>query len=206
MTVQFPALPFANDALEPHISRATMETHHGKHHKAYVDNTNALITGTPLADASLEDIVRASAGRKSTAALFNNAAQAWNHAFFWKSLRPTGGEPRGAVKAAIERSFKTFDRFTSAFATASMEHFGSGWAWALLDGEKIKIATTSNAVTPIVRGKTPLLVLDLWEHAYYLDYRNKRADYVWAFLTSLANWAFAEENLRTASNLKLAAE
>jgi Fe-Mn family superoxide dismutase len=206
MTIELPTLPFGYDALEPHISRATMETHHGKHHKAYVDKTNALIAGTPLENAPLEEIVRSAAGSKKARALFNNSAQAWNHGFFWKSLRPDGGEPQGEVRAAIERSFKSFDRFADTFAKTAGSQFGSGWTWLVKDGEKVKVVATSNADTPIVRGKTPLLVLDVWEHAYYLDYRNRRADYVQAFLRSLANWEFAESNLRGHDAMKLAAE
>jgi Fe-Mn family superoxide dismutase len=207
MPLELPALPYAPDALEPHISRATLETHHGKHHAAYVENTKALVVDTSLAKASLEEIIAASAGRKPMTRLFNNAAQAWNHTFLWKSMAPPSTrEPEGALRAAIERSFKTYDSFATAFASACTEHFASGWAWLVLDGEKMKIVTTANADTPLARGKAPLLTLDLWEHAYYLDYRNRRADYVWAFLSQLANWEFAAANLKRGLEMRMAAE
>ena len=194
MSIEFPDLPYAADALEPHISARTFEFHHGKHHKAYVDKLNAAITGTEYENQSLEEII-AAAHRASDSGVFNNAAQAWNHTFLWHSMAPNGGgEPTGELAAAINDKFGDLDAFKTAFKNAAMGQFGSGWAWLVRSDEGVDIVTTGNADTPLVHGATPLLTLDVWEHAYYLDYQNKRDAYVDVFLNGLVNWEFAAEN------------
>jgi len=191
-----PALPWAENALDPVISAQTIGFHYGKHHKGYVDNLNRLVTGTPLADASLEDVVRATAGKADQAAIFNNAAQVWNHTFYWKSLRPGGGgKPGAALAQAIDASFGSFDAFRKEFAQVTVSQFGSGWGWLVNAGGTLKIVKTGNAETPLTQGMTPLLTIDVWEHAYYIDYQNRRADYVNAVLDRLVDWGFAEDNL-----------
>ena len=207
MTIELPTLPYALDALEPHVSRTTLEIHHGKHHRAYVEKTQALVAGTPLAAASLEDIIAKTAGRKAKAALFNNAAQSWNHAFYWNSLSPKGGgTPSGAIADQIDRDFASHAAFADAFKAAAIGQFGSGWAWLVWDGGRLAIATTGNADTPLAHSQVPLLTVDVWEHAYYLDYQNRRADYVATFLGKLANWDFANRNLAQAIAHQEAAE
>lgn len=191
MAFELPALPYAMNALEPYISERTMEFHYGKHHKAYVDNLNKLIAGTHFEQMSLEEIIRKTAGKTEYAGIFNNAAQAWNHAFFWTCMQPGGGgEPTGEMKKKIERSFGGYDKFREEFATAATTQFGSGWAWLAEDEEsgKLKVIKTANADTPISHGLKPLLTVDVWEHAYYLDYQNRRPDFVNAFLDHLAKW------------------
>ncbi len=191
MAFELPALPYAMNALEPYISERTMEFHYGKHHKAYVDNLNKLIAGTHFEQMSLEEIIRKTAGKTEYAGIFNNAAQAWNHAFFWTCMQPGGGgEPTGEMKKKIERSFGGYDKFREEFATAATTQFGSGWAWLAEDEEsgKLKVIKTANADTPIAHGLKPLLTVDVWEHAYYLDYQNRRPDFVNAFLDHLAKW------------------
>jgi superoxide dismutase, Fe-Mn family len=197
MTIELAALPYTMDALEPLISRATLRLHYGAHHQAYVDATNSLIAGTNFADMSLESIIRASARRWNTQSkLFNNAAQAWNHAFLWNSMCPAGGgSPSGEIRSEIEQHFGGLEGFTKLFHATALQHFGSGWAWLVLDQGKLKILTTANADTPLAQGQVPLLNLDLWEHAYYLDYQNRRSDYIANFLSSLVNWEFANRNL-----------
>jgi Fe-Mn family superoxide dismutase len=204
MAVELPKLPYALDALEPHISKLTLEFHHGKHHKAYVDKTNELIANTDLAKKSLEEIVRAAAGQKDKATLFNNAAQAWNHTFLWNSMSTKGGKPTGALAQAIEKDLGGFATFAENFKKAAVGQFGSGWAWLTLANGKLEISATGNADTPLVHGKTPLLTLDVWEHAYYLDYQNRRPDYVSTFLEKIVNWDFAAGNLQKASQRKAA--
>lgn len=195
--ITLPALPWAENALAPHISAETISFHYGKHHKAYVDKTNELIKGTPLADASLEEIIKAAAGKPDKQGLFNNAAQVWNHSFYWQSLSPKGGgEPTGALLDRIKTDFGDVATFSDKLASAAAGQFGSGWAWVVLANGKLHIETTSNAVTPLTEaGKTPLLTIDVWEHAYYVDYRNKRPDYLKAVLGKLLNWEFASRNL-----------
>jgi Fe-Mn family superoxide dismutase len=189
-------LPYANNALEPVISANTLSFHYGKHHKTYVDNLNNLVANTDLAGQSLEQIIRATAGQADKAALFNNAAQVWNHMFYWHSLKPNGGgEPSAALKQKIEASFGSLDACKKEFAQAAMTQFGSGWAWLVLDGGKIAVAKTGNAETPITKNIRPLLTIDVWEHAYYLDFQNRRADYVNTILDKLINWDFAAANL-----------
>jgi Fe-Mn family superoxide dismutase len=189
---QLPPLPYAQDALAPYVSAKTMSFHYGKHHQAYVDNLNKLIAGTPWAGQPLEKIIRGTAGAADTAAIFNNAAQVWNHTFFWQSMKAGGGgKPTGDLLKQIEKTFQSFDEFKKAFLTAALAQFGSGWAWLVQEGGTLKIIKTANADTPAAHGQTALLACDVWEHAYYLDYQNRRKDFVEAFLDSLANWEFA---------------
>ena len=191
-----PPLPYAQNALEPVISANTISFHYGKHHKAYVDNLNKLIDGTELAGLTLEKIIAATAGKANKVAIFNNASQAWNHMFFWNSLTPNGGgEPPAALKKKIEDSFGTVDACKKELVTAATAQFGSGWAWLVLDGGKIKVMKTSNADSLLSKGMKPLLTIDVWEHAYYLDYQNRRADYLNAVIDKLINWSFAADNL-----------
>jgi Fe-Mn family superoxide dismutase len=190
-----PALPFADNALEPMISANTLGFHYGKHHKTYLDNLNKLVAGTELADLSLEDVIKTVAGKADKVGVFNNAAQTWNHTFYWHSLRPNGGgQPPAALKQRIEAAFGSFDQFKQDFANAAVTQFGSGWAWLVRDGDTLKIVKTGNADTPLVSSAKPLLTIDVWEHAYYLDYQNRRADYANAVIDKLLNWEFALQN------------
>ena len=194
MSIAFPDLPYAADALEPHISSRTLEFHHGKHHKAYVDKLNAAIAGTEHEGRSLEAIIDAS-HKAANPGVFNNAAQAWNHTFLWNSMSPTGGgEPNGALAEAINARFGNLAGFREKFKAAALGQFGSGWTWLVRRGGTLEIVSTGNAETPLTDGSTPLLTLDVWEHAYYLDYQNKRDAYIDAYLDRLINWAFAEHN------------
>lgn len=191
-----PPLPYADDALSPVISANTIGFHYGKHHQGYVNNLNQMVAGSPMADQSLEAVVRAAAGKSDQAAIFNNAAQVWNHTFYWNSLKPKGGgKPTGALAELIEKSFGGYDQFKTEFAKAATGQFGSGWAWLVKEGDKLAVTKTGNADTPIAHNQQPLLTIDVWEHAYYLDYQNRRADYVNAVLDSLINWDFAAKNL-----------
>ncbi len=191
-----PVLPYADNALEPVISAKTISFHYGKHHKAYVDNLSKLAEGTEFADMPLEKIITTTAGKADKTPIFNNAAQAWNHAFYWQCLKPKGGgEPPSSLKKKIEASFGSLDACKKELAAVAITQFGSGWAWLVLDGEKLKVVKTANADLPLVKGTKALLTIDVWEHAYYLDYQNKRADYVNAVLDKLINWDFAAENL-----------
>jgi len=191
-----PPLPFNEGALAPVISAQTISFHYGKHHAGYVTNLGKLVAGTGFASQSLEEIILATAGQTDKAAIFNNAAQIWNHTFYWNSLSPKGGgEPPAALKAKIEASFGSVDACKKELATAATTQFGSGWAWLVQDGGKLSIVKTGNAETPITKGLKPLLTLDVWEHAYYLDYQNRRADYISAVLDKLINWEFAAANL-----------
>lgn len=190
-----PPLPYADNALDPVISANTLSFHYGKHHKTYVDNLNKLVAGTELADLSLERIIAATAGQADKAGVFNNAAQIWNHTFYWNSLSPKGGgEPPAALKKKIEASFDTVEACKKELAAAATTQFGSGWAWLVQDGDKLKVVKTSNADLPLTHGLKPLLTIDVWEHAYYLDYQNRRVDYVNAVLDKLINWGFAADN------------
>jgi Fe-Mn family superoxide dismutase len=192
MNITLPSLPYAVDALEPHLSRRTLSVHHGNHHAAYVAKVRALIS-TPPESTELEDVVRTSGQNK---ALFNASAQAWNHAFLWQSMRPGGGgEARGAIAEAIEASFGSQRVFSQQFVSAAGDQFGSGWAWLVLENDKLEIVATSNADTPLTTAQRPLLTIDVWEHAYYLDYQHRRLDYIAAFLGHLVNWDFASQNL-----------
>ena len=191
MQHELPQLPYAMDALAPHISKETFEFHYGKHHQAYVTNLNGLIKGTEFENASLEDIVK-----KSSGGVFNNAAQVWNHTFFWNSMKPAGGgKPSGALAAAIDKKWGSFDAFKEAFTKSAVGNFGSGWTWLVKkpDGS-VDIVNTSNAATTLTTGDKALLTIDVWEHAYYVDYRNARPKFVETFLNHLANWRFAEAN------------
>jgi Fe-Mn family superoxide dismutase len=196
MQIVLPDLPYAYDALEPHISRITLELHHSAHHRAYVERTKTLAKEARLAASPLEDIIRQTAGREDKRALFNNAAQAWNHAFYWRSLRPGGGgAPDGAIADRITTAFGSHKHFLDKFADALTGQFGSGWVWLVLDGDTLQITQTANADTPLAHGQIPLLAVDVWEHAYYLDYQNRRADYAGAVIKHLINWDFANRNL-----------
>jgi len=194
--IVLPALPYPENALEPVISANTIGFHYGKHHRAYVDNLNKLTAGTEFADMSLEQIVTATAGKADKVAIFNNAAQTWNHTFYWRSVRPKGGgEPPATLKQKMEASFGSVEACKRELANAAVTQFASGWAWLVQDGDKVRVVKTGNADTPMTQGLKPLLTIDVWEHAYYLDYQNRRADYVNALIDKLANWEFAAENL-----------
>lgn len=200
MSLSLPSLPYALDALEPYISRQALAVHHGRHHAAYVEKTRRLVQRTPLESASLEQIVRASADQHNQS-LFNAAAQAWNHAFLWKSMRPGGGgEAHGQVAQLIEAGFGSQRAFGQEFVTVAGDQFGSGWAWLVLDGDRLRITATSNAETPLTTEQKPLLAIDVWEHAYYLDYQYRRLDYIAAFLAHLVDWNFANHNLVSTSD------
>ena len=194
-----PPLPYPEEALAPVISSTTIGFHYGKHHRAYVDNLNKAIEGSDLVHKSLEDIVKATAGDPARVAVFNNAAQDWNHTFYWSSMRPNGGgAPTGPIADHIKDSFGDYAKFHQEFATAAVTQFGSGWAWLIQDQDKkLKVVKTANADTPMARGVTCLLTCDVWEHAYYLDYQNRRPDYVNAWLDKLVNWDFASRQLAT---------
>jgi|SRR5450631_3763892 Fe-Mn family superoxide dismutase len=195
-SVVLPPLPWAESALEPVISAKTIGFHYGKHHKTYVDTVNKMIAGTEFADMTLEELVGATAGKADASVIFNNAAQVWNHSFYWNSLRGRGGgEPPSILKQKIEAAFGSVEACKKELSAAAVGQFGSGWAWLVADAGKLKVVKTADAETPITHGVKPLLTIDVWEHAYYLDYQNKRADYVNAVLDKLINWEFAEKNL-----------
>jgi Fe-Mn family superoxide dismutase len=192
MAFTLPPLPYDKNALAPHMSAETLEFHHDKHHNAYVVNLNKLIEGKPEAEKSLEDIIKSSDGP-----VFNNAAQIWNHTFFWNSMKPNGGgAPTGELAQAITRDFGSFEKFSEQFTAAATTQFGSGWAWLVLDGGKLSVIKTSNADLPLKHNQKALLTLDVWEHAYYIDYRNLRPKFIETFLKSLVNWDFALANLK----------
>jgi superoxide dismutase, Fe-Mn family len=194
--IAMPELPYAPNSLEPVITANTISYHYGKHHAAYVNNVNKLIAGTQFAAMSLEQIIKATSGKNDFVSIFNNAAQAWNHNFYWHSLKPKGGgEPPVALKQKIEKSFESVDKCVEALSQASASQFGSGWAWLVSDGDTLKVVKTGNADNPMTQNLKPLLTIDVWEHAYYLDYQNKRADYVKGILDNLINWDFAASNL-----------
>ena len=194
--IELPPLPFKPDALDPYISERTLDFHYGKHHQGYVNKINKFMAGTPYQKMSLEEIIQKSQGKADDAAIFNNAAQVFNHTFYWNSMTPGGGgEPSGQLAEMIKSSFGGYSQFTEAFAAAASGQFGSGWAWLVRDGEELKVIKTANADTPIAHGLTPLLTIDVWEHAYYLDYQNRRGDYIQAYLEHLVNWEFAAKNL-----------
>lgn len=192
-----PELPYDMSGLEPHISANTLSYHYGKHHQAYVTNLNKLLEGHALENSSLEDIIRVSAGKDEMVGVFNNAAQVWNHTFYWNCMKPNGGgEPSAEFKAKIESTFGAWDKFLAEFKQAALTQFGSGWAWLVQDSNgDLKIFKTANADLPLAHGLRALLTCDVWEHAYYLDYQNKRPDYVDTFLTHLVNWDFIESQL-----------
>lgn len=189
MVFYLPPLPYEMNALEPYISTTTMEFHYGKHHRAYVDNLNKLIKGTEFENMPLEKIVKETSGKPEYTAIFNNAAQAWNHDFFWKSMSPNGGgAPKGELAEKINRDFGSYDNFRQEFKNAATTQFGSGWAWLAEKDGKLQVVKTSNADTPLAHDMKPLVTVDVWEHAYYLDYQNRRADFVEAYLDHLVNW------------------
>ena len=191
MTIVQPPLPYAVDALEPHLSAETFDYHYGKHHATYVETVNRLVAGTPLEAASLDEIVLAAEGK-----LFNQAAQVWNHNLYWASMRPGGGgRPQRSAGAAIDDSFGDYDGFRKQFTTAAADQFGSGWVWLTVDAGRLAVSSTSNADLPLRHGGTALLTCDVWEHAYYVDYRNRRADYVEVFLDHLIDWSALERAL-----------
>lgn len=194
-SLQMAALPYAENALEPFISQKTLEFHYGKHYRAYVDKTTELVRGTPLAQLPLEEIMKQTANTPDKAAIFNNAAQAWNHEFYWKSLKPGGSKPEGELLKRIQASFGSPESLKKQLLDAALAQFGSGWAWLVLEGDKLKVVKTGNADCPVVHGQIPLLTVDVWEHAYYLDYQNRRADHVKSLIDNLLNWEFAAANL-----------
>ena len=202
---QLPALPWQENALEPVISARTIGLHYGKHHAAYVKKLNELVAGTRFAEMPLEQVIAATVGNAESAKIFNNAAQTWNHTFYWSSMRKGGGgDPPRSVARLIDDSFGGAAQFHEKLSTAAVDQFGSGWAWLVARGQKLEILTTSNAQTPITMGATPLLAIDVWEHAYYVDYENRRPDYVKAVIDRLLNWEFALQQLDKAELRKAA--
>ncbi len=196
MPYELPPLPYADTALEPVYSAKTISFHYGKHHKAYVDNLNKLVANTRLDGLPLEAVIQAAANNPELTGVFNNAAQIWNHTFFWNSMKPGGGgKPTGELAKKIDAAFGSYEKFAEQFKAAAVGRFGSGWAWLVVDGGALKIVSTPNAETPIAKGQKPLITVDVWEHAYYLDYQNRRPDFVQAFLDKLVNWDFAAANL-----------
>ncbi len=196
MTISLPDLPFSKDALAPHISKQTLDFHHGKHHNAYVSNLNKLIEGTDLAGMELKDIIKKTVSDSSKTAVFNNAAQVWNHTFYWLSMKPPGGgPPTGDIAEKINSDLGGYDKFTELLKNAGLTQFGSGWAWLVLKNNTLEVMKTANADTPIAHGIKPLLTVDVWEHAYYLDYQNGRGSYLDIFINNLINWDFVNENL-----------
>jgi Fe-Mn family superoxide dismutase len=194
-TFTLPPLPYDQAALEPHVSAKTLSFHHGKHHQTYVDNLNKLIKDTDFANISLEEIIKKSHNDPSKLPIFNNAAQVWNHAFFWHTMKQNGGgKPSETLLKQIEKDFGSYEKFAEEFKAMALAQFGSGWAWLVWDKDKLKVTKTGNAELPMVLGQKALLTVDVWEHAYYLDYQNRRADYVNIFLEKLINWNFVEEN------------
>jgi len=199
MAHQLPALPYGLDALEPHISRQTLEFHHGKHHAGYVTNLNKLVEGTDLDSKSLEEVISTVAGDAAKAGVFNNAAQIWNHSFYWQCMKPGGGgAPTGALAEKINADFGSFEAFVEQFKAAGATQFGSGWAWLVLENGTLKVTKTPNADLPLAHGQKALLTMDVWEHAYYLDYQNRRPDYISTYLDKLVNWDFVAANLAAA--------
>jgi len=196
-----PPLPYDEAALEPTISKRTMGFHYGKHHANYVKKLNELVAGTPLAEKKLDDIVKSTYLDANKVKVFNNAAQAWNHSFFWTCLSPKGGEPQGRLAAALERDLGSYETFKEQIVKAGTEHFGSGWVWLISDKGKLGIEATHDAVTPLAQGKTCILAIDLWEHAYYLDYQDKRADFLKQVSEKLLNWDFARQNFERAGHV-----
>jgi Fe-Mn family superoxide dismutase len=196
MALTLPDLPYPKDALEPYISSNTLEFHHGKHHSGYIENTNRLVKGTDLEKKDLEPIIKETSGDDSRIAVFNNAAQVWNHSFYWQCMKPKGGGyPAGMVKEKIDADFGSYQKFIEEFKTAGTSQFGSGWAWLVLKNGRLEVIKTSNADTPLAHGLKPLLTVDVWEHAYYLDYQNRRPDYLSAFVEHLINWDFVNRCL-----------
>lgn len=195
--IELPQLPYEKNALAPHISENTINFHYGKHHQAYVTNLNNLIAGTDLEGKSLEEIIKISAADKTKAGIFNNAAQVWNHTFYWNSMKPNGGgKPSADLLKIIEADFGSFEDFVKEFKNAGTTQFGSGWAWLVLENGKLKVTKTGNAETPLTTNAKPLMTMDVWEHAYYLDFQNARPSYIDTFLVHLVNWDFVAKNLK----------
>ena len=199
MAYALPDLPYDYTALEPYISRKTLEFHHDKHHAAYVKKFNDAVKGTELDSKSIEEVIKAVANDANKVGIFNNAAQAWNHSFYWNCMKPnSGGTPTGELAKKIDADFGSFEKFVEAFKNAGATQFGSGWAWLVLDSGTLKVSKTLNADNPLTSNQIPLLTMDVWEHAYYLDYQNKRPEYIDTFLSKLVNWDFVAENLTAA--------
>jgi superoxide dismutase, Fe-Mn family len=197
MNIVLPPLPYAEDALEPYYTAKTIGFHYGKHHKTYVDNINKLIAGTDMENKTLGEIILASVDDPAKVGIFNNSAQVWNHTFFWQGMKAHGGgKPIGEIVGLLDSSFGGYEKFCEQFKAAAVGRFGSGWAWLVMNGNSLKITSTLNADTPLAHGQKPLLTVDVWEHAYYLDYQNRRADYVQTFLDYLVNWDFVAQNLK----------
>ena len=196
MAFTLPPLPYAKDALAPYINSTTLDFHYDKHHQTYLTNLNKLLEGNALANETLESVIQKSAGKADMVGIFNNAAQVWNHTFYWHSLKPGGGgKPTGPVAQRLDADFGSYDKFAEELKNAGLTQFGSGWAWLVLKDNKLQITKTGNADTPLVHGMKPLLTVDVWEHAYYLDYQNRRGDYLDAFIAHLINWDFVNANL-----------
>ena len=196
MSISLPALPFPKNSLEPFISAKTLEFHHDKHHNGYVQNANKLIAGTDYEKMDSEEIIQKTAGDTSSASIFNNVSQAWNHAFYWQCLMPKGGgKPSGAIDRKIKQDFGSYEKFMEEFKSAASTQFGSGWAWLVIDNDRLEVMKTGNADSPVARGMKPLLTIDVWEHAYYLDYQNRRPDYINTFINKLINWEFVSSLL-----------
>lgn len=195
MPLELPALPYDMSALEPHISKETLEFHYGKHHQTYVTNGNKLISGTDFDEMPIAEIIKATANNPDNIGIFNNVAQVWNHSFYWHSMKPNGGGvPTGTLANKIVDDFGSYEAFKEQFAVAGATQFGSGWAWLVFDQGNLKIVKTANAGTPLVKNQAPLLTMDVWEHAYYIDFRNARPKYIETFLNNLINWDFAQQN------------
>ena len=199
MTFKLPPLPYAEDALEPYLSAKTLQFHHGKHHQTYVDTLNKLVEEHSLEGQTLEQLIVSTYHDETKAAVFNNAGQVWNHNFFWPCMKKNGGgEPNGELAKAVKHDFGSFDKFAEEFEQAAQSQFGSGWAWLVFDAGSLKVIKTPNAIDPVAGGQAALLTIDVWEHAYYLDYQNRRPDFVKAFMENLVNWDFAAENFEKA--------
>ena len=195
MKFSLPILPYHNKALEPYISQESILFHYEKHHQTYVNNLNKLIINTEFNKCSLEEIIKKTAGEKKFLGIFNNAAQVWNHTFYWNSLSPKPISPTEQLTNKIKEDFGSFEEFKKSFIKSALDNFGSGWTWLVLDERRLRIINTKNAETPLITSQTPILTCDVWEHAYYIDYRNRRLDYIKSFLDKLANWDFAAKNL-----------
>jgi len=201
MKISFAELPYPENALEPHYSQRTISFHYGKHHRTYYDNLVKMIPGTKFENMTLEEMVKESARDASHQGVFNNAGQVWNHDLFWRSMKPNGGgEPQGELRQAIDRDFGSFEELKKQLADKAVKQFGSGWAWLVASGGKLSVTSTANAQNPLVQGGTALLAIDVWEHAYYLDYQNRRAEFVDLFLKNLVNWDNAAARFDTAKN------